>query len=219
MKNIVILGAGGFAREVAWLIEDINKEKAEWNLLGYIEESTHNIGKYINGKKVLGTFNWIKENKDKNLYYVCAVGSPNLKNRFHKLVEELNIIPVTLIHPSVIMSKYNTIGEGSIICAGCILTVNITIGKHVILNIGSTIGHDSIIGNYSTILPSVNISGNVAIGNKCDIGTGTQIIPHVIIGNNAIIGAGSVVIKSIDSNTTSVGSPSKVIKHAIMPAS
>jgi len=213
MKNIVILGAGGFAREVAWLIEDINDKKSEWNLLGYIEEYTDNIGKNLNGKKILGTFEWIKENTNDNLYYICAIGSPGLKEKFSQLIKNFNIKPAILIHPNVQISKYNEIGEGSIICAGCIITVNIKIGKHVILNIDSTVGHNSIIGDFTTILPSVNISGNVNIGCKCDIGTGTKIIPHVTIGDNAIVGAGAVVLKNTDGNTTSVGMPSKVIKY------
>jgi sugar O-acyltransferase (sialic acid O-acetyltransferase NeuD family) len=212
MKNIIIIGAGGFAREVAWLIEDINKENSEWNFIGYIEEFVDNIGKELNGAKILGTFEWIKQNTHKELYYVCAVGDPCLKEKFNQMAQELGLCPATLVHPSVMMSKYNNIREGSIICAGCIITVNVKIGKHVIVNIDCTIGHDSIIGDYSTILPSVNVSGNVNMGIKCNIGTGASIMPKVKIGYSAIIGAGAVVVKDIPNNSIAVGIPAKVIK-------
>lgn len=213
MKNIIIIGAGGFAREVALLIEDINKEKNEWILLGNIEEYTLNIGKDLNGVKVLGTFDWVSKNYHDELYYVCGVGNPYLKERFSKTAEGYGLIPATLIHPNVIISKYNDIGEGCIICAGCIITVNAKLGKHVIVNLDSTIGHDSIIGDYSTILPGVHISGNVNIGDKCDIGTGAAIIPKVNIGCKSIIGAGAVVLKDIPDSCTAVGVPAKIIKY------
>ncbi|WP_238884659.1 acetyltransferase [Clostridium sp. YIM B02551] len=212
MNNIVILGAGGFAREVAWLIEDINVQDSMWNLIGYVEESDENVGKNLNGFNVIGDFSNLKDYYDGELYYVCAVGDPNLKVKFSNKAKELGMKPAILIHPNVKISKYNKIGDGAIICAGCIITVNATIGEHVILNIDTTVGHDSVIGNYSTVLPSVNISGNVVLGENCNIGTATSIINKVNIGTNVTIGAGAVVVKDIPSNCTAVGIPAKPIK-------
>jgi len=212
MKKIVIIGAGGFAREVAWLIEEINNKNAEWDLLGFIEEGNKHVGSVLNNYEVLGDFKWIINNRHDNLFYICAVGDPELKLKFSEAAENLNLKPATLIHPDVKMSNYNMIGTGTIICAGCIITVNTQIGKHVIINIDSTIGHDSIIGDYSTILPSVNISGNVRIGTRCNIGTKAAIINKITIGSNTILGAGATVTKDLPSNCTAVGTPAKPIK-------
>lgn len=212
MKKIVIIGAGGFAREVAWLIEEINNKNEEWDLLGFIEEGNKNLGSVLNNYKILGDFKWIVDSSIDNLFYVCAVGDPKLKQKFSKVAENLNLKPATLIHPNAKMSNYNMIGKGTIICAGCIITVNTQIGKHVIINIDSTIGHDAIIGDYSTILPSVNISGNVKIGTGCNIGTSAAIINKITIGCNTIIGAGATVTKDLPGNCTAVGTPAKPIK-------
>lgn len=212
MKKIVILGAGGFAREVAWLIEEINNKNAEWDLLGFIEEGNNHIGSVLNNYKILGDFKWVTNSKIDNLFYICAVGDLKLKLKFCETAENLNLKPATLIHPDVKMSNYNIIGDGTIICAGCIITVNTQIGKHVIINIDSTIGHDSIIGDYSTILPSVNISGNVNIGTGCNVGTSAAIINKINIGSNTIIGAGATVTKDLPENCTAVGTPAKPIK-------
>lgn len=211
MKDIVIIGAGGFGREVAWLIEDINEKENEWNILGFIDENKDIHNKMLDGYMILGGFEYL-ENKE-NIYYVCAIGNSKIRE---KVVEEkLNIYKAaTLIHPSVIMSKKNIdIGEGTIICAGSILTVDIKIGKHVIINLDCTVGHDDIIDDFVTVYPSVNISGNCKI-NKCvEIGTGSQIIQGKTIGDATIIGAGSVVVKDIISNCTAVGAPARVIKY------
>lgn len=213
MKDIVIVGAGGFGREVAWLIEDINKKEDSWNILGYIDDNASNHGKVLNNVKILGGFQWLEENpKREEIYFVCAVGNPITKELLVRRCETLGLKPATLIHPSVIMSNYNTIGEGSIICAGNIITVNVEIGNHVIVNLDCTIGHDAVIKDYCTILPSVNVSGNTLIEKLSEIGTGTQIIQGIKIGEETIVGAGAAVVKDLPGKCTAVGIPAKVIK-------
>lgn len=209
MKDIVIIGAGGFGREVAWLIGDINKKNPEWNIVGFVDDTESFKGTVINGYRVVGNTSWLKE---QNLFVVNAIGdSIGRKKVMEKLDGSKNQYPV-LIHPSVICSESVKIGEGSIICAGNIITVNIDIGKHVIINLDCTIGHDANIGDYTTILPGVNVSGFVKTEECVSIGTGSAIIQGLNIGKNTVIGAGAVVVKDLPANCTAVGSPAKPIK-------
>lgn len=209
MKDIVIVGAGGFGREVAWLIEDINRVNKEWNIIGFIDDNEDIQGDELNGYKIIGNIEWLK-NQELNL--VIAIGNPITKKKIlQRLENSKNVYPV-LIHPSTIYSDKVSFGEGSIICAGNIITVNITIGKHVIINLDCTVGHDAILGDYTTVLPSVNISGFVTTEECVNIGTGTAIIQGVTIGENTIIGAGSVVVKNLPANCTAVGIPARPIK-------
>ena len=110
------------------------------------------------------------------------------------------------------MSKRIRVGEGSIICAGTIITVDVIIGKHVIVNLDCTLGHDDIINDFVTMYPSVNVSGNVEIGECSELGTGAQIIQGKKIVPNTIIGAGAVVVKDIEEKGTYVGSPVRKIR-------
>lgn len=211
MKDIVIIGAGGFGREVLWLIEEINLKEKIWNFIGFVDDYTP-VGEVISGYPVLGSIEWLK---NQSLGVVCAVGDPLTKKKIlNKLVQSNNYYPI-LIHPETRKSNRVDIGEGTIICAGCIITVDISIGSHVIINLDCTIGHDALISNYSTILPSVNVSGNVHIDECVSIGTGSQIIQKVSIGKNSIIGAGSVVTKDIPKNVVAVGIPAKPIKERV----
>lgn len=114
--------------------------------------------------------------------------------------------------PDAKVSVRTEIGEGTIICAGNMITVDIKIGKHNIINLGCTIGHDAVLEDYVTLYPSVNVSGMVHVGHTSELGTGTQIIQGIAIGENTVIGAGTVVVKDIPSDVTAVGSPAKVIK-------
>ncbi|MDH5078694.1 acetyltransferase [Clostridium perfringens] len=210
MKDLVIVGAGGFGREVAWLVEQINEVSKEWNLIGFIDENKEMNETLINGYKVLGGIDWLK---DKDIYYVCAIGNSKIRKDIVERINKFKLKAATIIHPSVLINKkYVEVGEGCIICASSILTVNIKLGKHVILNLDCTVGHDAILKDFVTVYPSVNISGNCIIDKCVELGTGTQIIQGKIIGENTIIGAGSVVIKNIEKNRTAVGIPAKTIK-------
>ncbi|KJS85439.1 MAG: transferase [Peptococcaceae bacterium BICA1-8] len=210
MKDIVIIGAGGFGREVAWLIEEINAIEQQWDLLGFIDDNLEIQGEKINGYKVIGTIEWLKS---QSLNVIVAIGDPLAKkNALDILIDSKNSYPV-LIHPSVIKSELVELGEGCIVCAGNIMTVNIQLGRHVIVNLDCTIGHDAILGDYTTILPSVNISGYVEIEECVSVGTGTAIIQGIKIGKNAVIGAGAVVVKNLPDNCVAVGSPARPIKY------
>lgn len=208
MKKICIVGAGGFAREVAWLIDEINEKKTEWEILGYIDENEENIGKELNGYKVIGNIDYLNTLKD--VYVVIAIGNGKIREKVENKIKNKKY-PI-LIHPTVIKSKYLSIGEGSIICAGNIITTNIKIGKHTIINLSCTVGHDVVLNDYTTILPDVNISGNVEIGKRTVVGTNAAIIQGINIGSDSMVGANATVTKEIPDFCTAVGSPARAIK-------
>lgn len=211
MKEIIIIGAGGFGREVQWLIERINEKEKSWKIKGYIDDGI-DAGTEINGYYVLGGINKLLE-LDEDISVVCAIGSSDVRKRvIEQISKRDNINFPNLIDPNVQMSKYLELGRGNIICAGTILTVNITIGDFNILNLDCTVGHDVVLESFVTAYPSVNISGAVYIGECTEIGTGTQIIQGKRICRDTIIGAGSVVVRDIDLAGTYVGVPAKEIK-------
>ncbi|WP_416826483.1 acetyltransferase [Ectobacillus polymachus] len=214
IKQIVILGANGFGREVAQLIKDINESNYEWELIGYFDDYPSSHGEIRNGFPVIGPISLLENDNYNDIYVVCAFGNPNMKKTtIEKAIQLNNTIKfATLIHPTAVIGDGTYIGAGSIICAGNVITTNIKINNHVIINISSTIGHDSIIEDYATILPGANISGNVILHEGVDIGTGAAIIPKVEIGGYTVVGAGTVVTKSLPEHCTAVGVPAKVIK-------
>ena len=212
MKNVVILGAGGFAREVLWVFKDANEENREWKVLGFIDENLENQGKVLCELPILGGFDWFKSKKYIDISAICAIGSPRVKKRMVEKAKDIGLKFCSIIHPSVKMSKYVEVGDGTIITAGNILTSQIKVGNHVIINLDCTIGHDSIIEDYCTVAPGVHISGNVHLEKGVDFGTGGVIIQGITLGAWSIIGAGAAVVEDIPSNVTAVGIPAKIIK-------
>jgi sugar O-acyltransferase (sialic acid O-acetyltransferase NeuD family) len=213
IKNIAVLGAGGFGLEVAMLIEQINETSHEWELIGFFDDSVE-AGNIINGYPVLGGVTELNR-WDTELFLVLALGMPRTKRAVFEKINNKNVSYPVLIHPNVVIgsSNYVTIGEGCIITAGNIITTNISIGKHVICNLLCTVGHETIIGDFSSFMPGCNISGEVTIGEATFWGTGAKIINGKKVGNNVIIGAGSVVINDIIDNVTVAGVPAKIIKQ------
>lgn len=213
MKDLVIIGASGFAREVAWLVERINEENPTWNILGFVDANVELHNTAINGYPVLGGDEVLEAYSDK--YVVCAIAAPCIRKRIIRYIKEQ--IPdmkfATLIDPSVVMSKWTSIGEGSIVCAHAILSVNVRIGSHVIIDWNSTIGHDAVIGDYMTIYPSASISGCTTIDCCTEFGTGSQIIQGKKAGEYAVVGAGAVVVRDIPPACTAVGVPARPIKY------
>ena len=120
---------------------------------------------------------------------------------------------LTFIFPTAIIGKFTSVGEGSVICPGCIVSTNTRIGRLVIVNIGSQIGHDVEIGDYSSLMANIDIGGHVKIGKKTFVGTGVTIIPKRVIAKNVRIGAGSVVLHNIKENLSVFGNPAGKINY------
>lgn len=210
MEKIAIVGSGGFAREVLTLIKDINKQCERYEIVGFVDVDR---SKVIHGYPVVGDDEHIN-NTNEPISVVLAVGEPHLKRKIrNKYTNPLVKFP-KIIHPSVLIGDKNTvaIGDGCIICAGCILTTDIVIKDYVTLNLMCTVGHDTEIGNYCSFMPSVNVSGEVIINEGVYVGTGTKLINQIEIGEKTIVGAGAVVTKSLPANCTAVGVPAKPIK-------
>jgi len=209
MKNLIIIGAGGFGREVLWLINDINRSQDEWEVVGFLDDDDFFEGKIIEGYHVLGRIE--KAIDFQNTYFVLAIGNPSVKEKIiQKLPNDAQY--ATLIHPSVLIGERIKVGEGSVLCAYSVLTVDIEIGDHVILNLCCTVGHDTRIDDFTSFMPSVNISGEVIIEKAVYVGTGAKIINQLSIGAYTVVGAGAVVSKSLPPNCTAVGIPAKPIK-------
>lgn len=215
MKDLVIIGAGNFGRETAQVIKDINEEKKEWNLLGYIDETPEKQGIVLNNNPVLGDFEWLKKNRDKNIWAVCAIGKPRDKRRLVNKALQYNVSFANLIHPGVIRNEFIELGWGNIVCAGTFLSVNIKIGNHVAINPGCGIGHDAVIGDYATLYWNVTLSGNVTIHEGCEIGSKSVVIQQRTVGEWSILGAGAVAVRDIPGSCTAVGMPAKPIKENI----
>ena len=205
MQSIAIIGAGGFAREVEWLIYEINSaaRTASYKFVGFLAEGP-------SSSPTLGSFDWLETNSIDAL--AMGIGDPSAKLRISAQLKQTfpHLQWPPLIHPS---ARYDArscrFEEGVVVCAGNILTVNVVVEAFAMINLSCTIGHEAMIGTASSLNPTANISGGVKIGKGVLIGTGAQINQNLTIGNFAKVGSGAVVVKNVDPDVTVVGIPAK----------
>lgn len=206
MKKICILGGGGFAREVlCCLIDGISRTG------GRIEDIAcfMLLDEECIEERIMGVDVIPQSRFDPALFSaVVAISDPVQRKRVVASLPPQTTY-ATIIHPSAIISEWVTIGEGSIITAGTILTCNIKIGRHAHLNLHTTIGHDCIMGDFFTTAPGANISGNCQFGDCVYIGTNSSVRQGVEICDNVTIGMGGVVIKDITQQGVYIGNPLK----------
>lgn len=215
MKSIYILGSGGFAKEVFWLIHDINKEVHRFDFKGFIDYDPEVVSIRLGGVDypIFNEDEWLNTvgASLQNLCLAIGIGNPAT---IRKVSQKMNHFEFpNLIHPSFKGFRDGlTFGRGNIITAGCIFTIDIQVGSFNIFNLNTTVGHDAVIGNGNVINPGCNISGGVRIGDFNLLGTNSTILQNVTVGDFSVLGASSLANKAIDSNKVAVGVPAKVIK-------
>lgn len=210
MKDLIIIGAGGFGREVSWLVERINAVSPQWNILGFVDDNEKIHGEAFDGYKVLGGTDEIKSHPEAMV--VCCIANTKIRKLLCEKISAFGNKFASLIDPSAIVSAKVKIGEGSVICAGAVVTIDIEIGKHNIIDVNATVGHDAVLKDYVTLYPAANVSGNTFIGEGVQLGTGSQVIQGLSVGEFTFVGAGGVVIKNLPDNCVAVGVPAKPIK-------
>ena len=209
MTDVVIWGCGGHGREVNMLCEH-----AGVRVLGFLDERPEMKGRLIDNVPVLGTLADIASLRDRVMVICAGVGDPALKRRFSDMTaaDGFTLSP-PIVHPSAHVSSCVSVGPGTVVCAGVVMTVNVRIGRHVIVNVNATISHDASIDDFATVAPGVNVCGGVSVGEGAYLGVGCSIRERIQIGAWSVIGGGSFVRSNVPERTVYAGVPAVLRKH------
>ena len=212
MRKLVILGAGGLARELADAVAYINKGNPTFEVLGYLDDEEGLTGQERLKLPILGTVDWLADQKSDDLYAIPAVGNGYSREKLSHIAQENNIPLATIIHPGAIVGLGCSITAGAFIAAASVITVNVSLGKCVLVNMNCTIAHDVKVGNYVSIHPGARISGEVSIGDYTMIGTQAAIVNRCKIGTGAVVAMGAVVAHDVPDYTLVAGNPARAIR-------
>ena len=209
MKNLIIIGAGGFGREVLQYALDTqaSSNAGEWNVAGFLDDNANALSGYSCGYPIFGT---VKEHvvSDENVY-ICSIGDVRAKLSICEEYLNRGARFINLIHPTAIVGRTCKMGTGNILCPFSSLTTDVAIGNFVTLNQKAGCGHDAVIGNGCAVSAFCDITGGASLGEGVFLGSHAVICPGVKVGDYARIGAGSVVLRDVKAGGSVFGIPAK----------
>jgi sugar O-acyltransferase (sialic acid O-acetyltransferase NeuD family) len=207
---LILIGAGGFARETIELVRAVNREAPTWELVGLLDDDPELRGQQVLGVPVLGPCESVAEYPEAAV--VACVASPRDPLRRLRLVARLGL-PLarhaTLIHPRATVAESATIGPGSVVHANCVLTADIRLGWHVAMMPAVVLTHDDAIEDGVTFAAGVRVASGVTIEAGAYIGAGALLREHVSVGAGALVGMGSVLTRSVPGGETWYGAPAR----------
>lgn len=215
MNELVIVGAGGFARETAQAVADAG----EFTLLGHLDDNAALHGTEVDGVPVLGGCDLVRELP--NARVVVCVGNPRDYAARARLVHRL-ALPVeryaTVVHPTAAVSATSRIGPGSVLLAHCVLTAAVRVGAHVAVMPHVVLTHDDVVEDFATLTSGVRLGGSARLARGAYVGSGALVREGTTIGAWSLIGMGSAVLGDVPPGEVWVGSPARRLRAADAPA-
>lgn len=208
---LVVVGAGGFGREVLDVVEAMNEAEAEpvFEILGVLDSdpSTVNLERLAaRGVKYLGTDSAWREARIQSQYLI-GIGNPQVRQRIAEAFSRAGFEAATAIHPAATVGSRVVIGGGSVVCGGVQLSTNVSLGQHVQINPNATIGHDAVLHDFVSINPAATISGEVVIEVRALIGAAAVVLQGISVGGDSLVGASACVVRRVEPKSIVKGVP------------
>jgi len=213
MNHLVIIGAGGFGREVlAWARESAG----EWLVKGFLDDNPRALEGFGEDlPPILASVGGYRPQS--NDLFVCAMGQIEAKRRCIGRVLANGGVFTNVIHATAVHSRRARLGVGVILCPYSIVSPDVELGDFVTVNLHSTVSHDSVVGRWSQLHCHVDITGGVTLGEGVLVGSHASVLPRLKVGSGAVVGAGSVVVRDVAPGVTVFGVPAR--PYAVKPAS
>ena len=210
MKNLLIIGARGFGRDIFNLALECQRYRADYQIKGFLDDKSDALDAFNNYPPIIDSVeNYVVGEND---LFICALGDVQYKKKYIQMILNKGGEFTTLIHPTASVDSNAKVGNGCIILQNAVLGSGSIVGDFVLIQISTIIGHDSQIGNYARIDCHAVCVGGVIIEDEVTIHTSAIINHKVIVGKKAIVGAASFVIRKVKEDTTVYGNPAVKLK-------
>ncbi|WP_329280427.1 acetyltransferase [Streptomyces sp. NBC_01451] len=215
MSGLLIIGAGGFARETAQAVRDAG----DVDLLGHLDDNSALHGTEVDGVPVLGGCDLVHDLPGTRV--VICVGNPRDYAARARLVRRLGLPAdryATVIHPTASVSATSEVGPGSVLLAHCVLTAAVRVGAHVAVMPQVVLTHDDVVEDFATIASGVRLGGGARLERGAYVGSGALVREGTVVGAWSLVGMGSAVLGDVPPGEVWVGSPARRLRAAAAPA-
>lgn len=195
MKKLVIIGASGFGREIAWIVERIRVTSSDLELIGFCDDAADRQTGSVGCYPLLGRVE--EAAKCGAELFFCAIGNNRARQSVTARAMGVGLRPLTLVDPSAAVAPSASVGAGCFVGIGSVVSAGARLGVGVIVNHHVCVGHDVIAGDFAQLCPGVNVSGGCAIGEGALLGTNAGTIPLKRVGAWATVGAGTVALRDV----------------------
>ena len=210
MKNLIIIGARGFGREVYNLAILCKEYNNSYIVKGFLDDKSDALDGFQNYPEILDSVEDYEISEDD--VFICALGSVDYKKKYAQMILDKGGSFISLIHPTALISSNVEIGIGSIIGCYSNLSCDVKVGDFVSIQPFSTLGHDVKVGDRCHFNTYSFFSGNVTVEDSVTIHTGAIIHPNKRVCKYSTVAAGSVVIKNVGPNITVYGNPAIILE-------
>ena len=208
-KNLIIVSAGAFGREIRDLAAGIQAEQGEgcdWRLSGFLDDRQ---GTGTGNLPIVGNPQTYQPNE--NDLFVCAIGNPAERGKYAGMLRDRGAKFAVLRESSAKIGGGVEMADGVVVGPFCVVSCDVSIGADTFLTSHVTAGHDVHFGRCCHIGAYVFAGGGVVVGDHVTIHPHASILPGVRIGERATIGAGSVVVRSVPAGSTIFGVPATTV--------
>jgi sugar O-acyltransferase (sialic acid O-acetyltransferase NeuD family) len=215
VRDLVIVGAGGFARETAAAAA----ATGAWRVLGFADDDPALHGTVRSGRPILGDVDSVVPGSGAAV--VVCVGNPRDYTVRRRLVRRLGLPAdryATVVHPAAVVGAGSVVGPGSVLLAGTVLTADVTVGSHVAVMAQAVLTHDDRIGDYATVASGVRLGGSAVLEPGAYVGAGALVREGVTVGAWSLIGMGSVVLHDVPPAEIWAGNPARKLRDAALSA-
>ena len=201
MRDLFIVGAGGFGREAVWTVERINAaaETPAWNVIGFADDDPAKAEGNFEGYPMLGSCEQASKDHPGASVFV-AIGDNRIRREIYRRLRGHDF--PAFIDPSAQVSPTTEFRHGTFIAPEAVVSVGTDIGKFVIINARAGVGHDSTVGDFANVCPGVSLSGHTHVGEGAFLGTNSCTAPGMSVGDWAVVACGTPVLKNVEPGAT-----------------
>ncbi len=205
MKHLIIIGAGGFGREMFGAARECVGFGTDFDVKGFLDARSDALSGFSGYPPVVGSPDgYVPQTDD---VFISALGSIPARRRCVAAIEAKGGVFVSLVHRSAFVGPNVTIGAGSFLAPHVSLTADVAVGRHVSVFHSSSVGHDSRLGDWSHVYAQCSLGGGVTLGEGAVVYPGSVVVPRRTIGAGAVVGAGSTVFLDVEPGVTVLGNP------------